>query len=101
MMEVTKNVILDLLPLYLAGEVSEDTRLLVQDYLAGDEELAALEKQSDLMQLPGDIPVPLTDEDKMKAYRKTKWMMVLVIVVLSIIFALILGATFFAFFISV
>ncbi|MFL7892833.1 MAG: anti-sigma factor family protein [Anaerolineales bacterium] len=99
-MEVTKDVILDLLPLYLAGEVSEDTRSLIENYLAGDEDLAALAKQSDLLHLPGDIPVSLTDEDKMKAYRKTKWMMVLAIVILSIIFALVLGATFYAFFIS-
>jgi hypothetical protein len=100
-MEVTKNVILDLLPLYLAGEVSEDSRILVDNYLTGDEELAALAKQSDSMQLPGDIPVSLTDEDKMKAYRKTKWLMVLAIVILSILFALVLGATFYAFFVSV
>ena len=100
-MEITKNVILDLLPLYLADEVSEDTRTLVENYLETDKELAALAKQSDAMELPGDIPVPLTDEDKMKTYKKTRWLLFLTIVILSILFALILGATFYTFFVSV
>ena len=32
-MTVTSDVILDLLPMYVAGEVSEDTRKLVEAYL--------------------------------------------------------------------
>jgi len=100
-MKITKNVILDLLPLYLANEVSQDTRTLVENYLETDKELAALAKQSDAMELPGDIPVPLTDEDKMKTYKKTRWLLFLTIVILSILFALILGATFYTFFVSV
>jgi hypothetical protein len=39
-MEITRNVILDLLPLYLADEVSDDTRLLVEKYLETNPELA-------------------------------------------------------------
>jgi len=100
-MEITKNVILDLLPLYLADEVSEDTRTLVENYLETDKELATIAKQSAAMELPGDIPVSLTDEDKMKTYKKTRWLLFLTIVILSILIALILGATFFAFFVSV
>lgn len=100
-MEITKNVILDLLPLYLANEVSEDTRILVENYLETDKELAAIAKQSAAMELPGDIPVSLTDEDKMKTYKKTRWLLFLTIVLLSILIALILGATFYAFFVSV
>ena len=100
-MEITKNVILDLLPLYLANEVSEDTRTLVENYLETDKELAALAKQSAAMELPGDIPVSLTDEDKMKTYKKTRWLLFLTIVILSILISLILGATFYAFFVSV
>ena len=40
-MEVTKDVILDLLPLYSADEASADTRALVEEYLAAHPELAA------------------------------------------------------------
>ena len=100
-MEITKNVILDLLPLYLADEVSADTRTLVENYLETDKELADLAKQSAAVELPGDIPVSLTDEDKMKTYKKTRWLLFLTIVILSILISLILGATFYAFFVSV
>jgi len=100
-MEITKNVILDLLPLYLADEVSADTRTLVENYLDTDKELADLAKQSAAVELPGDIPVSLTDEDKMKTYKKTRWLLFLTIVILSILISLILGATFYAFFVSV
>jgi hypothetical protein len=100
-MEITKNVILDLLPLYLADEVSADTRTLVENYLDTDKELADLAKQSAAVELPGDIPVSLTEEDKMKTYKKTRWLLFLTIVILSILISLILGATFYAFFVSV
>lgn len=39
-MEVTRDVILDLLPLYLAGEASAGTRSLVTHFLARNPELA-------------------------------------------------------------
>ena len=39
-MKVTKEIILDLLPVYLAGEASEATCSLVEEYLAHDPELA-------------------------------------------------------------
>ena len=39
-MEVTRAVIEDLLPLYLAGEASEDTVALVKSYLETDSQLA-------------------------------------------------------------
>ena len=100
-MDITKNVILDLLPLYLADEVSEDTRTLIENYLKTDKELAALVEQSAAMELPGDHPISLTDEDKMKTFKKTRWLFFLTIVFLSILIALILGATFYAFFVSV
>lgn len=40
-MEITRNVIQDLLPLYLAGEVCPETRALVEEFLARDATLAA------------------------------------------------------------
>lgn len=39
-MNVTRNVVKDLLTLYLAGEASADTRALVDEYLKTDPELA-------------------------------------------------------------
>ena len=39
-MNVTREVILDLLPVYLSGEASPATRTLVEEYLRQDAELA-------------------------------------------------------------
>jgi len=39
-MNVTREVILDLLPVYLAGEASPATRTLVEEYMKQDPELA-------------------------------------------------------------
>jgi anti-sigma factor RsiW len=38
-MKVTRDVVMDLLPLYVAGEASADTRALVDEFLDGDPEL--------------------------------------------------------------
>jgi hypothetical protein len=90
--EITRNVILDLLPLYLAHEVSADTRALVEEYLETDPELADILEQSAAMGLPEDIPIPLTKEDKMEAYEKAKRSMLLrtliIAVTISVVFAL-------------
>jgi anti-sigma factor RsiW len=71
-MEVTRNVILDLLPLYLADEVSADTRALVEAYLETDPELVRIAEQARAMELAEDVPVPLDKEDEMEAYEEAK-----------------------------
>jgi len=71
-MKITRNVILDLLPLYVADEVSSDTKILIQEYLEKDTELANIVKRSEAKKGFGDIPVPLNVEDKMKTFQKTK-----------------------------
>jgi hypothetical protein len=99
-MEISRNVILDLLPLYLADEVSPDTRALVEMYLETDPELAEVAKQSLSLDFPGKIPVPLTQEDKMKAYRKTRWVMFLYVVILAVLIAVVLGGVVMSFLLS-
>jgi len=96
-MEITRNVILDLLPMYLADEVSADTRALVEKYLESDPELARVAEKTAAMELRGDPPVPLTQEDKMKAYRKTRLLMFLYATILAIVIAAVLGFTIMAF----
>ncbi len=86
-MAVTRDVILDLLPLYLADEVSADTRILVEKYLASDPELADVAKQSAAIELPKDFPVPLSMEDKMQAYKEAKRLMLIRTIVLAIMIA--------------
>jgi hypothetical protein len=85
-MKITRDVILDLLPLYLADEVSADTRALVAEFLEGDPELAQIARSSAL-EMKEDIPVPLTKEDKMEAYEEAKLHLLRRIVILAALFA--------------
>ena len=100
-MEITRNVILDLLPMYLANEVNPETRILIEKYLETDPELAQqARKQKESLEFPVDIPLPLTEEDQIKAYKKSKLQIVLVIVFLAFFLTAILGITLMAFFTS-
>jgi anti-sigma factor RsiW len=74
-MEVTRDVILDLLPLYMAGEVSPDSRHLVEKYLQTDPELARLAERTAAINFSEEVPVPLTQEDQMEAYKEAKRLM--------------------------
>lgn len=68
MTNISRDVIKDLLPLYLAGEVSEDSRRLVAEYLSRDPELARLaEAETTLPLLP-----QLTKEDELNALIRTR-----------------------------
>ncbi len=97
-MKITRNVILDLLPLFVANEVSADTRVLIEEYLETDPELASVAKQLAAMEKPGDVPVPLTEDDKMKAYRKARRLIVLITVILAGFISIVLVISIFAFF---
>ena len=99
-MEITRNVILDLLPLYLANEVSADTRALIEKYLETDPEFADDVKRSTAMELREDIPIPLTREHKLKAYSKAKWLMFLYVVISVVLVSCTLIALLAAFFFS-
>jgi anti-sigma factor RsiW len=99
-MEITRNVILDILPLYLAGEVSADTRALVEKYLETDEELDSFVKRSSSTELSSEVPVPLTMDDEIEAYKKAQWFMLLRTVLLAIFMAAILLAVLAAFLFS-
>lgn len=51
-MQVTKAIIQDLLPVYLAGEASSETRAAVEEFLAGDAELRGLVEAAGKHSLP-------------------------------------------------
>lgn len=75
MKEVTNDVILDLLPLYLAGEVSEDTAALVKKHLEADPELAETAKQMAKADSLNKVPIPFRKETAMETYHEAKkWM---------------------------
>jgi len=92
MTKITRNIIVDLLPLYLAGEASDDTRALVEEFLESDKELAKMAKQTAAFDFPKDIPVPLEKDDALKLYIEAKRQMTIRmgIIAVSIVFVLML-----------
>jgi len=74
-MEIDREVILDLLPLYLEGECSPNTRALVEKYLETDPELARIAKQTDLVRTLKEIPMPLSKEKALETHQAAqRWM---------------------------
>jgi len=75
MKTVTKNVILDLLPLYLAGEVSEDTAAMVKEQLEANPELAEAAKEMAKTEALGKAPIPFKKDAALETYNEAKkWM---------------------------
>lgn len=74
-MNVTRDVVKDLLTVYLAGEASPDTRALVEEYLETDPELAAdvAAARADGLDLPEGSPLPTTAEKE--ALERTRQML--------------------------
>lgn len=94
-MEITRDVILDLIPLVLAEEASQDSHRLVELYLKQDPELARLIEKSASLNLSADIPIPLNEEDQMEAYKEAKrmlfWRTVVIAVLIAFVLLVILG----------
>ena len=90
MKEVTKDVILDLLPLYLAGEVSNDTTALVKEYLEADPELAETAKEMAKTDSLGKVPIPFRKDSALETYQEAKKWMTIRTIGLTALFALVL-----------
>ena len=71
-MNVTREVILDLLPVYLAGESSPATRTLVEEYLKQDEELAQRIRMQWADNFAKAIPSALPPDLELKSLRRTR-----------------------------
>lgn len=70
--KITRDVIFDLLPLVLADEASNDTRRLVEVYLAQDPALAKLAHKAAQTTLEADAPIAIDKEKELLALEKTK-----------------------------
>ena len=71
-MEISRNVIIDLLPLYIADEASTETRQLVDQYLEDDPELANIAKKLSNSELISEVPIPINKEHEMETYEEAK-----------------------------
>lgn len=71
-MKTSRDVIRDLLPLYVAGEASADTRRLVAEAMAADPMLAAEAdalRRADPTAVPGPPPVADRDREALRRIR--------------------------------
>ena len=71
-MNVTREIVKDLLPLYVAGEGSPDTRALVESFLRSDPELAALADALRSDELAGHRAPPAPPSEARAELRLTK-----------------------------
>jgi hypothetical protein len=75
-MNVTREVITDLLPAYLSKEGGTDTRALVEEFFKKDPEFAALVKEKKSEELLGKLPVnPLPKDHERETLIRTKNML--------------------------
>jgi hypothetical protein len=74
--KIPQHIIFDLLPLYLADEVSEETGNLIEAYLKTDPQLATLAKQAKNATPLQEIPAPINKETEMEALKKVRKLMV-------------------------
>jgi hypothetical protein len=70
MNSISKNVIRDLLPLYLAGEASPETIALVKEFLSQDKELAEEARLAQDMRLPVSDPAPSAEKETLEKTRR-------------------------------
>jgi hypothetical protein len=73
-MKVTRDVILDLLPLYFAGQVSADTKKLVDEFLQTDPDFASMSQRFDaVLKEHGSVPEPAASERH--AFERTRMLL--------------------------
>jgi hypothetical protein len=72
MESVTREVILDLYPLYVSGEVSADSRRLIESFLSQDPEFARTLHESDRDPLAAYPPPPLPPDHELKTLSRLK-----------------------------
>jgi hypothetical protein len=94
--KIPQHVILDLLPLYLADEVSNETRNLIEEYLKTDPQLAALALQAKNATPLHEIPAPINKETEMEALKKVKKLMVQhnVFLALAVVLTIMVGISY-------
>jgi hypothetical protein len=71
-MNVTREVILDLLPVYLAGEASPATRALIEEYMEQDAELAQHIRAQGADNLGNIAPSALPPDLELRSFRRTR-----------------------------
>jgi hypothetical protein len=71
-MTITKEIITDLMPLYLSGECSRDTKALIEEFFRGNPNFAEQIKKISAVTLPGRAFPPPAQDEELKILRRTR-----------------------------
>ncbi len=71
-MNISKDIITDLLPIYYSGECSQDTKSLVEEYLRGNPDFERQARNLSQNPLPEHIPQRLGKNDEIRSLAKAK-----------------------------
>jgi hypothetical protein len=71
-MNISRDVIIDLWPLYIAGEAGADTRSLVDEYLQRDPDFARQLQETPDLDLLRTVAPPLPPDREARAFNRTK-----------------------------
>jgi Fe2+ transport system protein B len=83
---ITRDIILDLLPLYLADELSRDSTELVRNYLESDPELAEMAKEMAVVESLSRTPIPYDKEMALRTFEQNrKWAVIKTLGIAAII----------------
>ena len=74
-MNVSEDIVTDLLPLFYSGDCSEDTKILVEEYMRKNPDFRSKSEAWLKTTLPGSVPHRPEVNDEMKALKKTKWLL--------------------------
>lgn len=85
-MEITRDIVVDLLPLYIAGEVSDETKIIVERFLETDPSLVSMIEHATSIEF-NEVPIPLSQEEIMETYKKANKMMVIRTLGLAVVIA--------------
>jgi hypothetical protein len=85
-MNITRDIVLDLLPLYLADEASGDTRTAIETYLQEDTDLARAVAEMEMPRMQ-EVPETMSKEAELAAYKKANLVMTIRTIALAVIIA--------------
>ena len=85
-MKITEDVIKDLMPMYSANEVSNDTKTLVEEFLKANPEFSEKYKIPD-NDFINKVPGMLKKEDQLEAFMKVKRLQMIRTITLSVVIA--------------
>ena len=85
-MEITRELVVDLLSLYIAGEVSDETKIIVERFLETDPSLVSMVEHATSFGF-NEVPIPQSQEEIMEAYKKANKLMVIRTLGLAVVIA--------------